>query len=68
MEHWELGLLATLSMAVFADYIRMKIILTRIEWQLGRLSADRESEKDTLRRLHSDFDQRIRSLEIKTNK
>lgn len=63
MPEWLIGLVITVSLGVFADYIRMKIVITRIDFQLGRIASDIESEKSTRKRLHEHFDGRIRVLE-----
>lgn len=61
--NWIGGLIVTVSIGIFLDYFRMKVILTRIDWQLGRIASDRESEKATMVRVHSDFESRLRALE-----
>lgn len=37
--------------------------ISSFETQMGRIISDIESEKDTRKRLHEDFDHRIRTLE-----
>lgn len=64
---WVGGLVAAIALGIFADYIRMKIVITKIGYQIDRLVSDRESEKDTIRRVHMDFESRIRILESHTS-
>lgn len=42
---------------------RLQISSAENKMQLGRLVSDIESEKGTRKRLHENFDERIRSLE-----
>lgn len=59
------GLTAVLAVEgwILIELIALKIKLAKYETQLLRIVSDIESEKGTRRRLHEDFENRIRALE-----
>lgn len=54
------GILATICIAL-QSWILLKLI--DLDRQVYRLVSDRESEKGTMARIHSDFERRLRLLE-----
>lgn len=63
------GLLATTHLGLLGwilhELVKSISLLGRIQEQIGRLTSDADSEKDSKRRTHIDFERRIHRLEIK---
>lgn len=61
------GLTAVLTVEgwILLELIALKIKLAQYETQLLRIVSDIESEKGTRKRLHEDFEMRIRTLETR---
>lgn len=67
MADWLQVLLATIVISlqtwILLEIIKLKVSQTRSDVQLGRIVSDIESEKGTRKRLHDDFETRLRTLE-----
>lgn len=64
---WLYGLVVATIIAL-QSYILLKLItleiqLVELRVQVGRLVSDTESEKGTRKRIHDDFESRLRNLE-----
>lgn len=64
-EPWILAIFATLATVQIGLQSWILITLFNHERQIYRLVSDRESEKGTISRVHSDFEIRLRALERK---
>lgn len=62
-EHWLISIFSVVSGIIVALQIWILLRMIDHEKQIFRLVSDRESEKFTISRVHSDFETRIRSLE-----
>lgn len=49
---------------ILLEIVKLKMAQSAYDAQLGRIVSDIESEKDTRKRLHDRFDERIRELEF----
>lgn len=49
---------------ILLEIVKLKMAQSGYDSQLGRIVSDIESEKDTRKRLHDKFDDRLRALEI----
>lgn len=57
------SLVVGLESWILLELIRLRLTVSKMEWQQGRLVSDVESEKDTRARTNEMLEQRIRTLE-----
>lgn len=62
-EHWLISIFSVVSGIIVTLQIWILLRMIDHEKQIFRLVSDRESEKFTISRVHSDFETRIRFLE-----
>jgi hypothetical protein len=53
----------TLQVSILAALLNVMFRLVRAETQIGRIVSDIESEKDSRKRVHMDFEHRITKIE-----
>lgn len=58
------GVIISLQGWILLEIIRLKVSAAGYDIQLGRIVSDIESEKGTRKRIHIEFDTRLRALEI----
>jgi hypothetical protein len=57
----------TLQVSILAALLNVMFRLVRVETQIGRIVSDIESEKDSRKRVHMDFEHRITKIEGKAH-
>lgn len=67
---WLYGISAATIISLLAwilvEIIGLKVKLAGYDAQMGRLVSDAESEKGTRKRIHEDFERRLRAVEVKS--
>lgn len=58
------GVIISIQSWILLEIVRLKVSLGKHDDQIGRFLSDVESEKDTRKRVHQDFERRLRALEI----
>lgn len=66
-EQWAIvlaGAIIALQSWILLEIVRLKVSVSRGDTQLNRIVSEIESEKGTRKRLHADFERRLRTLEL----
>lgn len=62
-----LGIVVALQTWILLEIVKLKVSLSEHRMQIGRIVSDTESEKETRKRVHSNFETRLRALEFKAS-
>ncbi len=58
-----MGVIIGLQVTILATILNLMLRLVKVETQIGRIVSDIESEKDSRKRVHVDFEKRISHIE-----